>query len=79
MKLTGTPCHITRTMHPRVQATVKLLRRHEPNRIINLSLRLTLAEVIAILAMKLCECDYVDTAKRYLKLIHEIHINITKG
>jgi hypothetical protein len=24
MKLTGTPCHITRTMHPRVQATVKL-------------------------------------------------------
>jgi|GEM_PF-7029269 len=26
MKLTGTPCHITRTMHPRVQATVKLLR-----------------------------------------------------
>ena len=52
MKLTGTPCHITRTMHPRVQATVKLLRRHEPNRIIKLSLRLTLAEVIAILAMK---------------------------
>jgi len=26
MRLTGTPCHITRTMHPRVQATVKLLR-----------------------------------------------------
>ena len=29
MRLTGTPCHITRTMHPRVQATVKLLRGHE--------------------------------------------------
>jgi len=39
-------------MHPKVQTIVKLLMGHESNRVIKLDLRLTLAEVIAILAMK---------------------------
>jgi len=39
-------------MHPKVQTIVKLLMEHESNRVIEQDLRLTLAEVIAILAMK---------------------------
>jgi hypothetical protein len=39
-------------MHPKVQTIVKLLMEYEPNRVIEQDLRLTLAEVIAILAMK---------------------------
>jgi len=39
-------------MHPKVQTIVKLLMEYESNRVIKQDLRLTLAEVIAILAMK---------------------------
>jgi len=39
-------------MHPKVQIIVKLLMEYESNSVIEQDLRLTLAEVIAILAMK---------------------------
>jgi hypothetical protein len=39
-------------MHPKVQTIVKLLMEYELNRVTKMDLRLTLAEVIAILAMK---------------------------
>ena len=39
-------------MHPKVQAIVKLLMEYELNRVIKMDLRLTLAEVIAILTMR---------------------------
>ncbi|MFP3241350.1 MAG: hypothetical protein RXQ94_09485 [Caldivirga sp.] len=39
-------------MHPKVQTIVKLLMGHESNRVIEQDLRLTLAEVIAILTMR---------------------------
>jgi hypothetical protein len=40
-------------MHPKVQTIVELLMKYESNRVIEQDLRLTLAEVIAILAMRL--------------------------